>query len=125
MGERELVDIILKMVKTIKEQRGELNLFMILVDEDIPDNFTYSLLISAKWLDTISPYEGIKIVTNYLINALDDSFIYIISRIIPINSEDPSVKKISKGLRMSGYSHIINSYFFNVLIKDAILFESN
>ncbi|MEX3422068.1 hypothetical protein ACX16Y_28035 [Bacillus cereus] len=126
MGERELVTEIREVVNKIKLEKGNINLFMLLGDEESESEDSFTLLISAKWLDDLSPREGIGIIVEYLINNLTDEEMNGISRITAVSTKDPSVMDITRNLRCNGgISWNYGCRFGNVYIPFAVILESN
>lgn len=126
MGERELVKEIRKIGDIIKSDRGPINLFMLLGDEDAEIDSSFTLIVSAKWLDNLSPREGTKIIVQYLIKNLYDDEISKISRVTAVSTNDSSVQNITRNIGCNGgISWNYGCTFGNVFIPYAILFESN
>lgn len=123
MDQGKLVDQIRKVINKIVEKQGNINMAMLLPDKGIS---TFTLLISSKWLDKMSPYEGTKLIATYLFQILNENELQGISRVNLINTNDKSLDCIYKSMRVSNsVVNIENCVFFNVKIDKAILFESH
>jgi len=124
MGEIKLVDDIRIIVNKIIEERGEINLFMLLLDEDSTDD-TFTILISSKWLDFMDAFNGTKLIAEYLIHNLPVDKMNLLSRITAIKTTDHQVIDITKSILISGgIAYMTNCRFGNVIIPNAIILES-
>lgn len=113
---RDIFDIIISRNKPI-------DLVMILFD-NMTNNMT--ILVSAKWLDTISPYEGTKLIASYLFENLNKEEIKKVSRINLINTCDKSVIMLLNSLDVIGsimYVGELTSDVFNTTVKDFAMLE--
>lgn len=120
MGQELLVSNIRIIANKIIADHGDLRFFSLWKDE-IGDTFT--LIISAEWLDAYSPLEGISLVSNYIFKNLKVKERIKISRIMPIHSSDRGIFAFY-GMRVRQSTvRITNSRFNNVEVKEAYVFE--
>ena len=128
MGERELVTEIRKIASKIKLEQGNLNLFMLLgdINEDTTNKISsFTVVVSAKWLDDKTPHEGTKIIAEYIMNHLTKEELSFISRITIINTSDVCVQNITRNIGCDeSISWNYGCTMGHVYIPMCIIFES-
>lgn len=121
MDKDKVVEITRTIADRIIEENGKLNLFMLIPDIE---RDTFTLFVSAKWLDNVNAYEGTKKIATYLFNYNDKEYIQNISRVSIAKSTDPGVLSINIMGLSGGICNIVNCRFNNVVLERAIIFES-
>lgn len=121
MGEKILVKRMREIADEIIEVYGSLKFFSLWKDED--NQLTYSLMVSAEWLDDKSPLEGISLISEILFKRMDNEELAFISRITPIHTSDKGRVEFFCMHVSNSDVHVINSIFNGFLVKDAYIFE--
>jgi len=123
MDKRELVNEIRKVIDVIIADKEYVNFVMLLPDDN---NKSFTVLIGAKWLNELSPYEGVKLIYSYFINEMANEQLKCISRINLIHTADKAIGAIYQAFCMrGGVLEINNCDFFGVYIKSAYILESH
>ena len=123
MDQDKMVKSMRKVADKIISENGQLNLCMLVVDEDMD---TFTLFVSAKWLDDIDIYEGTRIIVKYIFEAEERDIINQISKVKLIRSTDPGVLFINNFYNVkNSIVRVNNCRLNNVLIPKAILFEAS
>lgn len=122
MDKNKVVEITRSVADKIIQDNGKTNLFMLIPDID---SDTFTLFVSAKWLDNQNVYDGTKKIVTYLFKYDDKEYIKKISRVSIAKTIDPGVTAINTMRISGGIAHIKNCQFNNVILDDAIIFESN
>lgn len=124
MDQKELVEEIRKVIDLIIIDKEYINFVMILPDNN--DEISCTILIGAKWLNDLSPYEGTKLIYEYFIKSMANEQLASISRINLINTKDPSVQMIYNAIcTRHGIGEISRCNFFGVFIEHAYILESH
>jgi hypothetical protein len=129
VGENTLVDAIRLMIDKIIIENGKINLFMLLGDlEEREAGYvvvSYTMVVSAKWMDHLTPREGTELVANYLFTKLPSEYIVHISRVTVVSTLDESVTNITNNIgQHGGYAVNYGCRFGDVNIPFCIIFES-
>lgn len=132
MGKNELVGIdelfvsLRSTIDMIKQDHGNMCICVLWQDKENPNTFT--IIISAKWLDDMTPRNGLTLITNYIFNSLSKTFIQRISRITIINTNDTNIVPFvtqSFSLPADGGIIVLKNCWFNGFeIPYAVIFES-
>ena len=122
MDKNKVVEITRIIANKIIKENGEINLFMLIPDIE---KDTFTLFVSAKWLDNLDVYEGTKRIVTYLFEYDNKEYIKNISRVSIARSSDPGVLLINMVQIKGGMSYMYNCTFNDVLLPEAIVFESN
>ncbi len=123
MDQDKMVKSMRKVADKITSENGQLNLCMLVVDEDMD---TFTLFVSAKWLDDIDIYEGTRFIVKYIFEAEEGDIINQISKVKLIRSTDPGVLFINNFYNIkNSIVRVNNCRLNNVLIPKAILFEAS
>lgn len=123
MDQGKLVEKIRKIFNKIIMEHGNINIAMILPDKKID---TFTIIISSKWLDDMSPYEGTKLIATYFFSNLENDEFQKISRINLVNTKDENLNLIYKAVKIKGsIVNVQNCIFFNVRIDKVIIMEAH
>ena len=95
MDKELLVERTRKALKGHPKNQGDFSLIMLVADDPSELDSKFSLLVSAPWMDAISPREGIELILKTLKASLSDLEFSYITRVHPINSADGFVKTIN------------------------------
>ena len=112
-------------VNNITTTNGELMFFALFVD--INNSDTVSVFVSAKWLDDMTPREGVSIIVKALRESLSIEMMRNISRISVIKTKDTRLRQII-GIAVStirgGIITLKNCKINNIDVPYAVIFES-
>lgn len=127
MDSKALVNEIRKVLTTFMQNEFTINVAMLIKDLE---HDTYTFILSSYFLDILTPYDGTKFVAEYFYNNLSKDTFGIISRINLVNTLDPSIQLLMSTLDISGSivdmkNVKLSNNLFNVILDDAILFESH
>jgi len=106
----------------MSSEKGSFSLFALFLREDAPD--LWDLLISANWVEK-NKAKSLKYISTHLNKYLKPDELIKLSRILPIDSNNPGLKAIHKAIQIEhGKAEIKDSNFFGLQIKHAYLITS-
>lgn len=118
----ELITKLLAMEKDLSHEKGGLSLFALFLREDSPDK--WDLVVSAQWLSQDKKL-GLVLLAKELSNRLTTQELLKVSRIVPIDINNPQLKSIHKALNVEhSIVEMRDSNFFGLMIKHAYFFAS-
>lgn len=117
-----MVDFIKRLIDDYKKEGKLFELVLLIPVDPVFSGTEYSLIVSAKWLDKMSPKKAIEDITN----RIEKESLNKIARVTPIHTEDKFVKDFvdefevnyDNPLRITDY--ISNGY----LIEKGIIAQS-
>lgn len=119
---KEIIDKLVQVEKDISSDKGSFLLFALFLREDAPD--LWDLLITANWVEK-NKAESLKYISVHLNKYLKPDELIKLSRILPIDSNNPGLKAIHKAIQIEhGNAEIKDSNFFGLQIKHAYLITS-
>ena len=119
---KELIDKLVRIEKDISSDKGPFLLFALFLREDAQD--LWDLLIAADWVEE-NKAESLKYLSTHLSKYLKPDELIRLSRILPIDSNNPGLKAIHKAIQIEhGNAEIKDSNFFGLQIRDAYLITS-
>lgn len=123
MDEEILVREVRQMANAIIEDNGPV--CMLALWKDIDGDNTFSLIISAKWLDDKDIYSGTKQIVEYIWKYISAGCQKQISRATLVHTDDPYIRTINSVFAVSSsVVTMIDCRINNIVIPYIIVFES-
>ena len=125
MDQNTLVNKLRNLSNEIIKDHNSISLIMLL-GNNFPESTTaFDYVISAKWLNDYNLDEGMDLILDYLYKRLSVEDLEQISRVTIIHTSDPIVQNITRNMGVQGaISFIMNCQFGNIIIPNAVIFES-
>jgi len=119
---KELIDKLVQVEKDISSEKGSFLLFALFLREEAQD--LWDLVIAACWVDD-NKSESLKYLSAHLNKYLKPEELIKLSRILPIDSNNPGLKAIHKAIQIEhGNAEIRDCNFFGLQIKHAYMITS-
>lgn len=129
VGAETLIESIQGVVREHAEQQRIFTLLMLIPTEPVATDTKYTLVVSAPWLDTISPRKAVQTILDNLINQLgsaESPEFQQVARVTVIKTKDSFVQRITSAFEVTNGSVTFQHCDINgVFIERAILLESH
>ncbi len=129
VGPETLIEGLQSVVRRYAEQQRPFTLVMLIPTEPSATDTKYTLVISASWLDNMSPRQAVNEVLDSLISQIgssESSEFEKVARVTVIKTKDPFVRTITSMFEVTnGRVMIENCEFNGVLVERAIVLESH
>lgn len=119
---KELVEKLNRIEKETSFEKGEYELFALFLREDASSK--WDILVSANWVSK-NKEDALKYLANKIQNVFSSEELLHISRIVLIESNNPSLPALQQAFHIEhGVAEIKDSNFFGLEIKHAFLITS-
>lgn len=126
MDKEKVVEKLRLVIKELVGTKGEFSLVMLIPTEPNVIDSKLTLIISAPWLDKMSPKQALELMVKYLKKHLNEKELSYIIRVTTVNSSDNFIKAINSAFSVKESAFdITNSNIHGVQIDKAILLESH
>jgi len=129
VGPETLIERLQGVVRGYAEQQRPFTLVMLIPTEPCATDTKYTLVISASWLDHMSPRQAVNEILDSLISQIGSSEspeFEKVARVTVIKTKDPFVRTITSMFEVAnGRVMIENCEFNGVLVERAIVLESH
>jgi hypothetical protein len=129
VGLRELTRALRALVEEYSEEGRIFTLVMLIPAEPASPAGNHTLVVSAPWLDKLSPREAVSAILKSLLQELGSTQspgYRTLARIMPISTTDPFVATVTSAFPVldGGVVTIQNQEINGVLVERAVLLES-
>lgn len=129
VGPETLIEGLQGVVRGYAAQQCPFTLVMLIPTEPSATDTKYTLVISASWLDNMSPRQAVNEILDSLIRQIGSSEspeFEKVARVTVIKTKDPFVRTITSVFEVSNDRVMVENCEFNgVLIERAIVLESH
>ena len=129
VGPETLIEGLQGVVREYVEQQRPFTLVMLIPTEPSATDTKYTLVISASWLDNMSPRQAVNEILESLIRQIGSSEspeFEKVARVTVIKTKDPFVRTITSVFEVTDARVMIeNCEFHGVLVERAIVLESH
>lgn len=126
MASATLVEDVARIVKELRQQRGEFRLAMLYSNYE-GGNGDWNFIVSAPWAERLGTADSIQLIAQALHRGLREENKTQISRITVLDANDPFVLEITSLVKVAGVAsqkYISNSIFGGVHVPRGIIFYS-
>ena len=128
MAKKTLVTEVKSLIQTYRSQGRQFSLVMMIPTEPTSLNSSYTILVSAPWLDNQPRHEAIDTILYDLIEQLGSTESPLYSKIARISvhhTDDRFVEEITSALDVDSGDLMIQNYTINgIHVERAIILES-
>lgn len=118
----EITEKFTRLESQIAQERGGFTLFALFMREDVPDR--WDLIVSAPWVGD-DKEAAVSYLVDQIKSRLGEENLTMLSRIVPIGSDDPAVQRLNRTISTEhGSVEVRDSNFFGLPIKHAYIITS-
>lgn len=119
---KEIIEKLRIEESSISSEKGDFNLFALLLREDSPDR--WDLLVAADWIDR-DKYNAIHYIASRIQHVLSKKEIVLLSGIVVVEENNPELADFNAAFHVeNGSVEIQNRNFFGQQISHAYLITS-